>query len=114
MQVELLIIFSFKYYVLFKITEAKFGELRGKDVVHKPRGKSGYVPRNERYNNLLDTAYADIIEKRKTAPMSTEMNNNRAQRKQETINQSQIQITAEDIKTPTVSCKIFHILTSNI
>ena len=32
-----------------------------------PKGKNGYVPRNERYNNLLDTAYADIVEKRKSA-----------------------------------------------
>jgi len=39
--------------------------------------------------------------------MSSEMNNNKAGRKQETITQSQIQITAEANKTPTVSYKTF-------
>ena len=46
--------------------------------------------------------------------MSSEMNNNRAEKKQETITQSQIHISAEANKTPTVSYKTFYSLTSNI
>ena len=77
-------------------------------VGQKPKGKTGYVPRGERYNNLLDTAYADIVEKRKAAPISSEIisNNRKGQRKQDQINQPQANVAIESNKTPAVSAEI--------
>ena len=77
-------------------------------VGQKAKGKTGYVPRGERYNNLLDTAYADIVEKRKAAPISSEIisNNRKGQRKQDQINQPQANVAPESNKTPAVSAAI--------
>ena len=76
----------------------------------KHKGKSAYVPRGERYNNLLDTAYADIVEKRKAAPISSEIisNNRKGQRKHDQINQPQANIATESNKTPAVSEAILY------
>ena len=76
----------------------------------KLKSKTGYVPRGERYNNLLDTAYADIVEKRKAAPISSEIisNNRKGQRKHDQINQPQANIAPESTKTPAVSKAILY------
>ena len=58
--------------------DKKFADFNDKPFGQKFRGKDGYVARADRYNNLLDTAYADIVEKRKSAPQNlNNMNNNK-------------------------------------
>ena len=68
----------------------------------KFRGKNGYVPRADRYNNLLDTAYADIVEKRKSCPQNFD-HIKRGEKKQDNLNQPINQTAPVTSKTPTVS-----------
>ena len=94
-------------YSLYFI-EAKLVDGSSKTLGQKLRSKNEYVPRNERYNNLLDTAYADIVEKRKNVPTSSEMNNvnKKGEKKPEKITQLQTQTTPDTNKTPTVSINV--------
>ena len=70
----------------------------------KFKGKNGYVPRGERYNNLLDTAYADIVEKRKRTPLSPRLSHIRkGERKGERLISTPDQMASDGNKTPAVS-----------
>ena len=95
--------------IMFIVADGKFGEVNAKTSGQKARGKNGYVPRGERYNNLLDTAYENIVDKRKTATSTSEVNaiNKKGQRKIETTVQPQNQPAPDTIKTPTVSSNFF-------
>ena len=68
------------------------------------KDKNGYVPRNERYNNLLDTAYADIVEKRKAATTAgIKDGKKRDDGMSQNMRLASDPATHDAIKTPTVS-----------
>ena len=85
--------------------DKKFADINDKPLGQKFRGKNGYVPRADRYNNLLDTAYADIVEKRRSAPQNLETIK-KVEKKQDNLNQPQNISAPVTSKTPTVSLKL--------
>lgn len=84
------------------LLEKKSFEITEKPSAQKFRGKNGYVPRADRYNNLLDTAYADIVQKRKSGPQNFD-HIKRSEKKQDNLNQPINQTAPVTSKTPTVS-----------
>ena len=82
----MLCLYTFSIIVKLITIDGRIGDSNVKVPGQKFKGKNGYVPRGERYNNLLDTAYADIVEKRKVAPATSGMINNRkTERKHDTM-----------------------------
>ena len=88
-------------------SERKYADDTDKSSGQKFRGKNGYVPRADRYSNLLDTAYSDIVEKRKSAPLNLEQSK-KGEKKQDNVMKAQNQPAPVTSKTPTVSLKLIY------
>ena len=85
--------------------DKKLADFNDKPLGQKFRGKNGYVPRADRYNNLLDTAYADIVEKRRSAPQHLDATK-KVEKKHDNLNEPQNITAPVTSKTPTVSLKL--------